>query len=442
MNGLRPAPGNNIANELLAGALAPETGPLNGFRGDSDESAGFLGTLQDQVERELLEGAGAEGALLAASVSVQAPSLPESPVQAAPIEASSAQASPFPASSIPFPPRTPASLPGLEQGASSDVPSKELRAATPPESPTSTGKFKEINGLQDGSGRPQVPDAPLAPGVAPQTAPEMAMVDWRSALPENAEADLEEITLDAKAVKSAKSKTDPAEQKKSAALPVRASTEDFLSLRAILPKKSGREEPKSDGAETAPSFAPALRLATGPQVEAPVMKSPSGSPMIAKDALEQISQQVNLLGQARKDGEIKIRLRPDHLGELMMSVKTNGRTVSLEIKAQDPEAKKIIEESIESLRDSLSQKSLDLAKVDIVAQPQRGGESDFGTRSDFGSGQGGFQQNSGAQEQGFSGRDRQEFPLDAPVASGSLKSAAIGARSGRSNGAGTLDLIA
>jgi flagellar hook-length control protein FliK len=123
----------------------------------------------------------------------------------------------------------------------------------------------------------------------------------------------------------------------------------------------------------------------------------------------------------------------------MMSVRTSGRTVSLEIKAQDPEAKKIIEESIESLRDSLSQKSLDLAKVDIVAQPQRSGESEFGSQMDLGSQQRGFRQESAGQEQG---RDRQEFPFEAPLASGNLKSRGIGPRPGRSSGSGTLDLIA
>ncbi len=105
-------------------------------------------------------------------------------------------------------------------------------------------------------------------------------------------------------------------------------------------------------------------------VEATVTPSATGkAPVLSTESLNQIASQVNLLGQARQDGEIKIRLRPDHLGELQMSIRTNGQNVTVQFKAQNEEAKRIIEDSISSLRDHLSIHQLSLSSVDVVSQP-------------------------------------------------------------------------
>lgn len=68
-------------------------------------------------------------------------------------------------------------------------------------------------------------------------------------------------------------------------------------------------------------------------------------------------------------GEIRVRLKPEHLGELHLRVMTNGKDVALQIQATDEQAKKVIEESLGGLKDSLAGQSLSLGKVDIsVAQ--------------------------------------------------------------------------
>ena len=64
-------------------------------------------------------------------------------------------------------------------------------------------------------------------------------------------------------------------------------------------------------------------------------------------------------------GEIRVRLRPDHLGELNIRVLTEGNRVGLKIQASDDRAKKILEESIRSLRDNLSSQNLSLSAVDL-----------------------------------------------------------------------------
>jgi hypothetical protein len=65
-------------------------------------------------------------------------------------------------------------------------------------------------------------------------------------------------------------------------------------------------------------------------------------------------------------GEMRIRLNPGNLGELMIRISTNGKDVGLKVQANDPAAKKVIEESLGALRDSLAQQSLALGRVDVT----------------------------------------------------------------------------
>ena len=107
----------------------------------------------------------------------------------------------------------------------------------------------------------------------------------------------------------------------------------------------------------------------GKMMDATVTQTAGQKPVLTAESVNQIGNQVNLLGQARQDGEIKIRLRPDHLGELQMSVRTQGQNVSIQIRAANDEAKKIIEDSLGALREHLSAQNLALARIDVVTQP-------------------------------------------------------------------------
>jgi flagellar hook-length control protein FliK len=180
-------------------------------------------------------------------------------------------------------------------------------------------------------------------------------------------------------------------------------------------------------------------------LEAPVVRAPPGQIRLSDEAVGSLAGAVNGLSQARQDGEIKIRLRPDHLGELVMNVRTQGQQVSLQIKAADGESKKILEDSLSALRDSLSQQNLSLSKVEVVSSPS----ASFATpdqnpnqMSDSGAQRQGF----GGQSGGFSGngseRDSgQERHFEESVAGGNLNLSRAG-RSARSRSASGLDLIA
>lgn len=180
-------------------------------------------------------------------------------------------------------------------------------------------------------------------------------------------------------------------------------------------------------------------------LEAPVTRSPSGQIRLTDEAVGALAGRVNGLRQARQDGEIKIRLRPDHLGELIMNVRTQGQQVLLQIKATDGESRKILEESLSSLRDSLSQQNLSLSKVEVVSVPTTSFAapdtnsnlmSDSGAqRQDFGGQGGGFSGNGAERESG------QERRFEESVAGGNLN-LSRSSRAVRSRSASGLDLIA
>jgi flagellar hook-length control protein FliK len=224
--------------------------------------------------------------------------------------------------------------------------------------------------------------------------------------------------------------------------PNRVSTEDFLSLRGVKKEKSSKGPTEAKVENPMMQTQPFGRLHLGPVLDAPVTQGTAGKPVLSHDALHQITRQVSGLSQARQDGEIKIRLKPDHLGELMMSVKTSGDKVAVQIKAQDHEAKKIIEDSIGRLKDSLSSQNLTLHKVDVVTQPSAGQASDGGFQMDFGTqSQGNFSRNDSQQYRDSSSNGRQEFLYDERPVSSNLKSINP-AWARRPGGSGGLDLIA
>jgi flagellar hook-length control protein FliK len=242
------------------------------------------------------------------------------------------------------------------------------------------------------------------------------------------------------------------------------STSDYLSLREISRKPdqgldlgtSGKPNLKKEkslnpllanGKEDM-SFASGLQQSFqlnqhhGKTVEAPTTQNALGKTILSQESVQQVAGQVNQLSQARQDGEIKIRLRPDHLGELMMNVKTQGHQVAIQIKAHDGESKKIIEESLGALRDSLSKQNLSLSQVEVVTQPQASSGDQTaqmdtsGQRQNFGQ-----DGSSGYRDENRNQNGRQERLYEDNLAQGSLSMGRI-SRPIRSGGTQGLDLIA
>jgi len=107
---------------------------------------------------------------------------------------------------------------------------------------------------------------------------------------------------------------------------------------------------------------------------------------LSSESVLGVSQGIREL-KASGGGEMRLRLKPDHLGELHLKVVSGGKTgseIGLQIQASDERAKKILEESIGSLKDSLAGQSLSLNKVEVqVSAPSAGSSSSnsFGQES-------------------------------------------------------------
>ncbi len=100
------------------------------------------------------------------------------------------------------------------------------------------------------------------------------------------------------------------------------------------------------------------------EVNAQVSSGPNYSGQLAPEGLSNLGLGI-LRTSYQGGGEIRVRLRPDHLGELNIRVLTDGNRVGLKIQASDERAKKILEESIGSLKENLSSQSLNLGTVDF-----------------------------------------------------------------------------
>lgn len=92
---------------------------------------------------------------------------------------------------------------------------------------------------------------------------------------------------------------------------------------------------------------------------------PASVRQLDAQSVEQLSSQLLRLNERGENGEIRMRLRPDHLGELLIQVSTRGKQVDLKVKASNSEARHILEESISSLRESMRLQNLSLASVDF-----------------------------------------------------------------------------
>jgi len=127
------------------------------------------------------------------------------------------------------------------------------------------------------------------------------------------------------------------------------------------------------------------------EVTGHVTKGAMSQDRLSSEALTGISAGIRNLSP-QGGGEMRIRLKPENLGELHVRVVTNGNgNVGLQIQASDEKAKKILEESMGSLKESLASHQLSLMSVDLSVTSARNGSglSDFNSNQNSSSG---FQQ--------------------------------------------------
>ena len=111
----------------------------------------------------------------------------------------------------------------------------------------------------------------------------------------------------------------------------------------------------------------------------------------ATDSLINISSQIKTLSQAG-GGEFRVRLKPENLGELNIRVIAKGGNIGVQFQASDEKARKVLEDSMNYLKESRSAQKLSLGSVEVSVMPQSQG-SDSNSNQNFMAQQDSFQQN-------------------------------------------------
>jgi hypothetical protein len=136
-------------------------------------------------------------------------------------------------------------------------------------------------------------------------------------------------------------------------------------------------------------------MAKPTELSAQVVPGAMSQPRFSTESLMGMSTGIRQLSLSG-GGEIRIRLKPENLGELNLKVVANGNRIGLQIQASDEKAKKIIEESINYLKESLSAQNMTLAQVDLsVAKGSASSQNDSGNHSHHQQSQSGFQNDFG-----------------------------------------------
>ena len=108
------------------------------------------------------------------------------------------------------------------------------------------------------------------------------------------------------------------------------------------------------------------------QVAGHVVPGSMAQDQLAHDAIANVTNGIRNM-TAQGGGEMRIRLKPENLGELHLRVVTQGNEIGIHIQATDDKAKKILQDSLGSLKDSLAAQNLTLGKVAIEVAKAGGG---------------------------------------------------------------------
>jgi flagellar hook-length control protein FliK len=106
-----------------------------------------------------------------------------------------------------------------------------------------------------------------------------------------------------------------------------------------------------------------------------------------QEAIRSIVNQAQMLAQ-KGGGEIRMSLKPDHLGEIQLKVAMEGSRVNVQMTTERGEVKKLIEQSVNELRHGLAGHNLSMDKLDVSVgnretQNFTKGQPDFGAAREF-----------------------------------------------------------
>ena len=152
---------------------------------------------------------------------------------------------------------------------------------------------------------------------------------------------------------------------------------DYDAIEAVATVAGAGENTVQTNAESQQSIEPimAFAQATEQPIDSfvrpvPVADVMPQAPVNPKNVMEQIVQ--NMRFEVRGDmAEIRIQLRPEHLGEVSLRVATQNGIVVAQFVAESQRVKEIIESNFNQLRDALEQQGINISEIEVsVAQDE------------------------------------------------------------------------
>jgi hypothetical protein len=126
-----------------------------------------------------------------------------------------------------------------------------------------------------------------------------------------------------------------------------------------------------------------LPVGTAGGLAATQAQSPTVSASERREVIQNIMNQAEVLAQ-KGGGEMKMVLKPDHLGEIQLHVAMEGNQVEVKMTTDNQQAKQLIESHAADLRHGLSQHSFSMEKLDVSVGDRNTGNFNQGRQPDMG----------------------------------------------------------
>jgi flagellar hook-length control protein FliK len=141
----------------------------------------------------------------------------------------------------------------------------------------------------------------------------------------------------------------------------------------IVGDGAGEADQKQDGGEKDAFLAPPqqhpLTIPLSQKIEAFHVDEPGILPepeiVSPADITRQIFGQIRARAIAPEISELKLTLRPESLGEVALSVKSDNGVIAAQFVAADPRVKEILESSLSQLRIALAGQGLDISQLSV-----------------------------------------------------------------------------
>jgi flagellar hook-length control protein FliK len=137
---------------------------------------------------------------------------------------------------------------------------------------------------------------------------------------------------------------------------------------------AGNDESRSSSDADRAPFGPLAQAATQSTDKLTAADSPSTSFHDRLRVVEQVAERLETMRLTQGRQEVTLHLRPEHLGDLRLTITTDGGNVSAQIVAENGMVRQSVDEGREHLRAALEQKGYTLQGLDVsVSQGGHGG---------------------------------------------------------------------